>query len=409
MRRVPSELGRKAIAVGRSAADNSSFIFGGETRCPVGPTMDAYAVNEEACRGRQRRLLAEMERLGVELAVLTSRESVQWLTGALIRPPFETLAAQTAGGKVSLVVPERQIQIAAAVDERVGYPAKLHSTNQDDQREASSEAFLPSLSQIPSLVAVEWASISPYLSRPIAGSGAELVNIGPSIFELRRRKDPDELAMMRRANEANEAMYARAREIIRPGVNELDVYCELQSVAVRTLGEPLTYFGQDFHCGARGGPPQNRAAQAGELYILDLGVGFRGYYSDNARTIAVDREPTAVQQRAWQAVADVFSLVEETVRPGTSCRELFETVQRQLDQFLPWIFNHHLGHGVGLAPQEGPHLNPNWDDTFAVGNFLAVEPGLYHEELRFGVRLEQNYVVTPKGVELLTPWPLALV
>jgi Xaa-Pro aminopeptidase len=67
-----------------------------------------------------------------------------------------------------------------------------------------------------------------------------------------------------------------------------------------------------------------------------------------------------------------------------------------------------LGHGVGLAPHEGPHLNPYWDDTLAEGDFLAVEPGLYHDDLRVGLRLEQNFLVTASGVELLTDWPLDL-
>jgi Xaa-Pro aminopeptidase len=213
---------------------------------------------------------------------------------------------------------------------------------------------------------------------------------------------------LRRANDANRAMFEKARQMIAPGVNELDVYAELHSTAVRTLGEPLTYFGQDFRSGARGGPPRNRQAEAGELYILDLGAGFRGYHSDNARTFAVDREPTADQQRAWQAVLAMFSIVESRVRPGGSCRDLFDLIQRELDEYFPWVFNHHLGHGVGLAPQEGPHLNPRWDDTFAAGDFIAVEPGLYHESLRCGVRLEQDYLVTEKGVELLTDWPLGL-
>jgi len=145
------------------------------------------------------------------------------------------------------------------------------------------------------------------------------------------------------------------------------------------------------------------------LYIFDLGVGFRGYYSDNCRTLAVSGEPTEAQQRAWEAVKAIFPLVESTIKPGASCRQLFETVQKQLDEYLPWKFDSHLGHGVGLAPQEGPHLNPYWDDTFAEGDFLAVEPGLYYEEaLRHGVRLEQNYLVTASGVELLTDWPLGM-
>lgn len=371
-------------------------------------TTDPYDVNEAACRGRQRRLLDEMARLGVELAVLTCRESIQWLTGALVRAPFEPAAAITADGRVTLVVPDRQLGEPAAADERVGYAAKLHSTIRDDQRAASSAVLQSGLKNVPQRVAAEFATFGPFLSFLTARDDAELVDIGPTIFQLRRRKDADELARLRRANEANRAMYERAREIVRPGANELDVYTELHTVAVRTLGEALTYFGQDFRSAARGGLPRDRAAEAGELYILDLGVGFRGYYSDNARTLAVGGQPTAEQQRAWQAVMDVFPVVEPAVRPGASCRALFETVQRQLDQYPPWQFMTHLGHGVGLGAHEGPHLNPNWDDTFAEGDFIAVEPGLYHDELRYGVRLEQNYVVTADGVELLTPWPLEM-
>jgi Xaa-Pro aminopeptidase len=368
---------------------------------------DPFAVNLAACRGRQQLLIVRMVELRVDLAVLTSRESVQWLTGAFVKAPFEPVVAVSADGHVLLIVPERQLKQPAAADERLGYEAKWHSTTRDDQRAASSVALQAALQKVPKRVAIEFATFGPHLSFLLSGA-AEPIDIGPTIFQLRRKKDPDELAMLRRANEANHAMYEAGRRIISPGVNELDVYNELQTVAVRTLGEALTYLGQDFQSNARGGLPRNRTAEFGELYILDLGIGFRGYYSDNARTIAVGGAPTEAQQRAWKAVVDVFPMVEQMMRPGVSCRELFEMVQKDLDKNLPWIFNSHLGHGVGLAPQEGPHLNPFWDDTLEAGDYLAVEPGLYHEDLRSGLRLEQNYLVTESGVELQTPWPLEL-
>src|SRR5262245_56998112 len=215
--------------------------------------MDPYAPNETACRGRQRRLLDEMARQDAELAVLTNRESVQWLTGAYIRPPFAPVVSLEASGRLTLVLPERMLQLSAAADERLGYPAKLHSTNQDDQPAASAATLLPALGTIPKRVAVEWSSVTPHLTTPLTASGVEQFDIGPTIFKLRRRKDADELSMLRCANEANRAMYEHARKIVRPGVNELDVYNQLQSVAVHTLGETLTYFGQDFQAAARGG------------------------------------------------------------------------------------------------------------------------------------------------------------
>jgi Xaa-Pro dipeptidase len=367
--------------------------------------MDPYAVDIEACRGRQRRLLEAIEPLHTDVTVLTRRESVQWLTGAHVCAPFEPIAILRPDGHVTLVLPERQIGETAAADDVIGYEAKWHSTTRDEQRAASSAVVPNTLVAAPKQVACEFEAFAPQL---LLAWNATLVEIDAIVFELRRRKDPDELRMLARANEANRAMYDAARQIVRTGVNELDIYSELYQVTVHILGEPPTYFGQDFRSGARGGAPRDRKIQAGELMILDLGVGFRGYYSDNARTFAVGGEPSEQQQRAWQAAASVFEIIQTQAQPGASCHALFDEAQHQLDKELPWVFNHHLGHGVGLAPQEGPHLNPRWEDTLAEGDFIAVEPGLYHEDLRSGVRLEQNYLVTATGVQLMTDWPLGL-
>lgn len=367
---------------------------------------DPYAIDVEGCRRRQTRLLAAMEAWALELAILSRNESVQWLTGAYLPPPMTPAAAINAAGLVTLVLPERKLSMPAAADVRLPYEAKLLSTNRDDQRAASTAVLLAAIGRpLRGRVGGEWSCAGPQLQAAFDGL---LVDVEPTVFRLRRRKETDELRMLARANDANRAMYARAREIVKPGLNELDLYNELHAAAVSTLREPLTYLGQDFQAGRRGGPPRDRVLQGGELIILDLGVGFRGYYSDNARTLVVDGEPTKQQSEAWHAASEIFDLVRAEVRPGTSCRVLFETAKRQLGRRQPWVFNHHLGHGVGLAPQEGPHLNPRWDDAFEEGDFIAVEPGLYHEELKFGVRLEQNFVVTASGVELVTDFPLEL-
>lgn len=367
--------------------------------------MTNFAIDLEACRARQRRFLDATSAFNADLLLVARRESVHWLTGAYVKAPYEPVAAVTPDGHVTLIVPERQLGEPAAADEVLGYEAKWHSTNRDDQRAASSSVLNAKLTSAPQRTACEMSTHCPHA---FYRWDTTYVDIDPVIFQLRRCKDADELALLRHANRANQAMYERARQLAKPGANELDIYSELYKVAVQALGEPPTYFGQDFRSGARGGAPRDRRIEAGELFIFDLGVGFRGYHSDNARTISVDGRPSDLQQLAWQHCAAIFPLVESFVRPGASCRQLFTMVDELLNQHKPWKFDHHLGHGVGLAPQEGPHLNPFWDDTFAEGDFIAVEPGLYHEELRTGVRLEQNFLVTQGGVELLTNWALNL-
>jgi len=72
------------------------------------------------------------------------------------------------------------------------------------------------------------------------------------------------------------------------------------------------------------------------------------------------------------------------------------------------VFPHHLGHGIGLDAHEVPRLNPEWDDTLQVGDVIAIEPALYATELRSGIRLEQNYLITESGAERLSVFPLDL-
>jgi Xaa-Pro aminopeptidase len=256
---------------------------------------------------------------------------------------------------------------------------------------------------------VEFSTCSRHLFEGLHASGSpEVCDIEPELWKLRRAKDPDELAMIRRAVACSEAMYARAREIIEPGITELEVFNQLQSAAVEVAGEPITAQGNDYQCNSPGGPPRPRAAQAGELFILDLGPGYRGYWADNCRTFAVDGKPTDQQHQAWTAIVTALETVEATVRPGVSCKELYTQIQSMLDEERPGWFSHHLGHGFGLFPHEGPHLNPHWDDVFAEGDVFTAEPGLYGPGLNAGIRLEQNYRVSADGIERLTSYPLDL-
>lgn len=368
--------------------------------------MGQYDVDVDACRGRQARLIEIMRRHSLDLAVVTQNEHVQWLAGPRYAWTFQPAAALTIDGRLTLVAPNKPPEVSAA-DEVLTYEAQWHSTMRNDQREASSAVLAKWMNQQPQhdWIGIEYSSFPLFLSQHLK---ADFFDVEPALYRLRRRKDADELARLKLAIEGTGKMYEVARQIIKPGINELEVFNALQSAAVTHFGEMLTGTGNDYQSGSRGGPPRNRQVEDGELYILDLGPAFRGYFADNARTIAVDGRATDEQQEAWQFVIKVFDHVEKTVQPGKSCRELFDEAQAILDEAPVGVFNHHLGHGIGLFPHEAPHLNPNWDDAFEVGDIFTCEPGLYAPELKAGMRLENDYRVTESGVELLTEFPLEL-
>jgi Xaa-Pro aminopeptidase len=368
--------------------------------------MNDLRLMPEECRGRQRRLLASMQQRRVDLVIVTQREHVQWLTGFRCGWVFQSAAALFADGHSILAAPNVVPEDAAA-DEVVTYEAQWLATLRNDQPQACSEAIHAAVSRRPNpkRLGVEFSSFPPHLANKFE---AELIDLEPELYRLRRHKGRDELTLIRKAIAGTERMYRRAREIIAPGISELEVFHQLQAAAVEEFGEMLTGTGNDYQCASAGGPPRDgRLARSGELYILDLGPAFRGYFADNCRTIAVT-QPSDAQLEACQFLHQVFDHVERSLKPGTSGRQLYDEACEILGQAPIGEFPHHLGHGFGLFPHEAPHVSPKWDDVFEQGDVVAVEPGLYAPSLQAGLRIENNYLVTEDGVELLTNFSMEL-
>lgn len=356
----------------------------------------------DLCCQRQQRLLDVLEAAKADRAILTRPEQVQYFTG--FRPHHLMAAAVCMDADGCLLVAPNEEPTRHAAKRVATFEAQWLCTLRQDQERALAKSLKDALAKPASRLATDnsaaWAELG--------GTSTATVDIEPEILQLRRRKDADELAMIRHAIGGTEAMYARAREIIEPGITELRVFNELQAAAVETIGEMLSGTGNDYQCNSPGGPPRDRAACDGELFVLDLGPAYRGYYADNCRTFAVNSQPTDEQLRAHAAIVSVLDHVATTVKPGVSCAALFAEAKAMLDEYEPGSFHHHLGHGIGLYPHEAPHLNPSWDDTFQEGDIFTAEPGLYNEALRAGIRIEENYLVTADGVEQLTRFPTDL-
>lgn len=361
----------------------------------------------EGCRARQRRLRERMALLGVERAVFVTREHVQWLTG--FRPHWLMSAAAVLdlNGQCTLIAPNQEPAFHAA-DRVATFAMQWQATLRQEAMQAIAEALKKAVGRGETVIGAEFSSFGPHMARAV---GEASVDLDPVLWELRRVKESDEVSMIRQAIACSDAMYRRAREIIVPGISELEVFNELHAAAVLEAGEALTHqLGNDYQCHSPGGPARDGVlAGNGELYILDLGPAYRGYFADNCRAFAVNGQPTDAQQRAWESVVAVFDIVREMVRPGASCRALYDRCKAHLDATDPsGSFWHHLGHGIGLYPHEAPHLNPQWDDVFQEGEVFTVEPGLYYDGLSAGLRIEENYLVTSDGIEQLTVTPVEL-
>lgn len=239
----------------------------------------------------------------------------------------------------------------------------------------------------------------------------EPVDLGTVIRSLRRQKEPDEIALIRSCIRAGEAGHLRAREIVRPGISELEVYLEVQKAALHAAGRPGMIYG-DFRATnaalhSAGGPPTDYRLQQGDLFILDYSVVLDGYRGDFTNTLAVG-EPTAQQRHLYDLVMAALRNGETVLRAGVKARDVFAAVEKPIrDAGLADRFAHHAGHGIGLAHPEPPILVPESDDFLMAGDVITLEPGLYVPGIG-GIRNEHNYLITENGYERLTQHAITL-
>jgi Xaa-Pro aminopeptidase len=70
--------------------------------------------------------------------------------------------------------------------------------------------------------------------------------------------------------------------------------------------------------------------------------------------------------------------------------------------------SHPVAHGVGARAHEPPYAHQAGSGTIEEDMVLAIEPGIYWEG-GGGLRLEDNFLITPEGAEKLSPFPDGVV
>jgi len=359
------------------------------------PTAYAtHQLDENLCRARQAALRDDMRAAGVQALLVRGRGQLSRLFNHWSREVFPAAALIRADGP-SVIAIRHGHEGAVFADEVRGWEAAW----QDSLRPALADlavAALVDLTRGGTRLGVDG-------DVPLGfGADLDLVDMRPAIARRARAKDTDELALIRGGAAAGEAAYAAIEPLLVPGTREIDLFAAYQEAAVRAAGMPIGELGNDYRGGAPGGMPRVTPLVAGELIPIDTGVMLRGYHSDLCRTYPVGGDWDALQLDAAHRVVEAHDLATSMIAPGASCKAVYEAVHEFLDGYRGLRFTSHLGHGIGLLPVETPRINPNWDDHFEIGDAFTLEPGLYGESLRAGVRIENDFVLTRTGVERLS-------
>lgn len=240
--------------------------------------------------------------------------------------------------------------------------------------------------------------------------GVRLELATPVLREGRMIKDEAEVAELRRAGDAIDAVHRRVPEWLRAGRTEREVAADIAEAIVAEGHETVEFV--IVGSGPNGADPHHevsdRMIEDGDVVVVDIGGAVpSGYNSDSTRTYVVG-EPSpeaadriAVLVRAQQAAVDA-------ARPGATASEVDAAARQVLaDAGLGEAFLHRTGHGIGVSVHEEPYIAPGNDLVLREGMAFSIEPGIYFAG-EWGARIEDIVVLTADGCKRLNNAPHAL-
>ena len=216
--------------------------------------------------------------------------------------------------------------------------------------------------------------------------------------------------MTRRAIDLSSKAFFHILEILKEGAIEQEVALEMEFFMKKNGVEALG-FDTIIASGKRSALPHGRASEKkiekGDFILVDFGSDFKGYHSDQTRTVVCGK-PTSEQQKIYQIVKDAHDRAIEKVRPGIPICEVDQAARDYIrSQGYGDHFGHGTGHGIGLAVHEDPVVNSENRDLLKEGMVFTIEPGIYIPDCG-GVRIEDMVRVTSQGAEVLTYLPTEL-
>ncbi|HSQ31438.1 MAG TPA: Xaa-Pro aminopeptidase [Gemmatimonadaceae bacterium] len=293
--------------------------------------------------------------------------------------------------------------------------------------------------------------------------GLTVKNAHLIVDQLRARKSDAEIALLRKAAEISSEGHRAAMTAPLPH-HEYELQAALEYTFTR-LGGSRPAYGSIVGSGLNGTQlhymKDHGETKPGDLVVIDAATEYEGYAADITRTIPVSGTFTREQRQMYQIVRDAQAAAEKMAGPGKSAQAaqdssvavrarglaalgLIESVDAAFDppwtadctrtpascrQAMLWMI-HGISHGLGLAVHDPAQFSYG-DRTYKPGDVFTIEPGVY-VSLRMldalpdtpknrafiakvkpivaryentGVRIEDDYVVTPTGLERISSAP----
>ena len=237
---------------------------------------------------------------------------------------------------------------------------------------------------------------------------AEVIDIRPIIAEMRQIKQQYEIDSIQRAiTITNEVLDSVEKNISSfKTENQIINYitAEFSMQGVEHAYQPIVASGKNASVLHYLGSDKQLSNDT--VLLIDVGAEYNGYSADISRTIIVGRNKQL--ESLVRDIKNVQADVVSHIKPGLTFKDIQAETKKQLAKLITnhsignendidKMFPHSFGHHLGLDT----HDVANYQDSLEPGMVITVEPGIYSSSLGFGIRIEDDVLITEHGAEVL--------
>lgn len=234
---------------------------------------------------------------------------------------------------------------------------------------------------------------------------SEVKNSNSYISNLRIVKDSFEIDRIKTACEITQQSFLAVLNKIKPGITEMEIR-NLLEFEMRNRGSECVAFDTIIASGPDNGANphatvSNRKIQHGDMITMDFGAKYKDYCSDMTRTITVG-DPSPELKKIYNVVKEAKDAGVSKLKAGVKAKDICLAIKSVIEE-NGYVLPHGPGHGFGLDIHENPFLGVKNEYELEENVVITIEPGIYVPGLG-GVRIEDDYLITKDGYELLTPF-----
>jgi Xaa-Pro aminopeptidase len=237
-----------------------------------------------------------------------------------------------------------------------------------------------------------------------------IVDVTPLIGELRKVKSAPEIELLQKAIDITGEAQRDAARTIKPGAYEYEVQGALEYAFTRSGAERAGFtsiVGSGIYSTVVHYNENRKKIESGDLIVVDIGAEYSYYTADITRTYPATGKFTPRQREIYQLVLDAQRACEKAFKPGeSSIGQLHQVAVKVMKasalrdkqgNTLERYFTHGLGHWLGMEVHDAGSYG-----KIPSGAVFTIEPGIYIPEEKLGVRIEDDYLATDKGLVKLS-------